>query len=99
LIDRVDQAIRAACRDDRKLAVMMLENESDAVIVRTTIDLAHNLGLKVTAEGVENGEIVKVLRDYHCDVAQGYCLSKPLPVPQFRSWLQEFKGLEKCSKT
>jgi EAL domain-containing protein (putative c-di-GMP-specific phosphodiesterase class I) len=47
--------------------------------VRSTIDLARNLGLKVVAEGVESGEIMDALAKLRCDVAQGYHISRPLP--------------------
>ena len=72
---------------DKSFVKDMLEGENDAVIVRATVDLAHNLGLKVTAEGVESDEIMVALEGYHCDVAQGYYLSRPLPTPEFRQWL------------
>ena len=49
----------------------MIQDKDDAVIVRSTIDLAHNLGLKVVAEGVENVETLKLLRELGCDLAQG----------------------------
>ncbi len=71
---------------DKSFVMDMLRNESDAVIVRTTIDLAHNLGLKVVAEGVETLETLKVLRDLGCDVIQGFYIAKPLTVDDFSGW-------------
>ena len=65
---------------DRSFVMDMLSSENDAVIVRATVDLAHNLGLKVTAEGVENAQTVTALRDFGCDVAQGYFFSPPLAI-------------------
>jgi EAL domain-containing protein (putative c-di-GMP-specific phosphodiesterase class I) len=56
----------------------MAEDENDAVIVRSTIDLARNLGLRVVAEGVETAEIMAALADLRCDVAQGYFISRPV---------------------
>ena len=53
--------------------------EDDAMIVRSTIDLAHNLGLTVVAEGVETGGILERLRALACDEAQGYHISRPMP--------------------
>ena len=68
--------------------VMSMEREAgDAKIVRSTIDLAHNLGLSVVAEGVENAAILEQLRQLQCDEAQGYHLSKPLPLADFLPWL------------
>jgi len=57
------------------------------VIVRSTIDLGHNLGLVVVAEGVENNEVLERLRAFGCDIAQGYCISRPLSPGQFLAWL------------
>ncbi len=61
-----------------KSFVMNLEPISDdAIIVRSTIDLAHNLGLKVVAEGVENENAAEILVEYGCDAAQGYHFARP----------------------
>jgi diguanylate cyclase (GGDEF)-like protein len=64
---------------DRSFVAGMADDENDAVIVRSTIDLARNLGLRVVAEGVETAEIMDALRELRCDVAQGYHISRPLP--------------------
>lgn len=78
---------------DRSFVDDMLDNESDAVIVRTTIDLGHNLGMKVVAEGVENKEVMDKLTSLHCDILQGYYLGKPLPAGEFNEWLKLGKFL------
>jgi len=62
--------------------LQMHANDDDAVIVRSTIDLGHNLGLKVVAEGVSSVTAWDRLRQLGCDVAQGYYLSKPVPGSQ-----------------
>ena len=72
---------------DRSFVQDMLVNENDSAIVRSTIDLAHNLGMEVVAEGVENEETWLQLAGLGCDVAQGYFLSRPLPVDEFTEWL------------
>jgi diguanylate cyclase (GGDEF)-like protein len=64
---------------DRSFVSGMVEDENDAVIVRSTIDLARNLGLKVVAEGVETAEIMGELAALNCDVAQGFHISRPVP--------------------
>ncbi len=64
---------------DQSFVQGMTVTEQDAVLVRTAIDLAHNLGLTVVAEGVEGPEHVAVLRELGCDVAQGYHLARPMP--------------------
>ena len=61
----------------------------DTVIVRSTIELGHNMGLKVVAEGVENPEAFEALRRLGCDMAQGYYVSRPLAAAEFRQWMTE----------
>ena len=63
----------------------------DLVIVRSTIELGHNMGLVVIAEGVESDDSWRVLKRLGCDMAQGYFMSPPLPVTQFGEWLDESK--------
>ncbi len=72
---------------DQSFVANVLLDEQDEVIVRSTIDLGHNLGLVVVAEGVENNEVLERLRELGCDVAQGYCISRPLAPGHFLSWL------------
>ncbi|WP_119964683.1 putative bifunctional diguanylate cyclase/phosphodiesterase [Simplicispira lacusdiani] len=71
---------------DKSFVMGMQAGEGDAQIVRSTIDLAHNLGLSVVAEGVENADILERLRVLACDEAQGYHISRPLPVDDFLAW-------------
>jgi len=68
---------------DKSFVMGMAHDQSDAKIVRSTIDLAHNLGLTVVAEGVENAAILAQLGELACDEAQGYHMSKPVPVTDF----------------
>ena len=74
---------------DKSFVTDVMHSENDAVIVKATINLAHNLGLQVTAEGVENQEIMNKLGGYDCDIAQGYLMSRPLPVDQFDQWIKD----------
>jgi EAL domain-containing protein (putative c-di-GMP-specific phosphodiesterase class I) len=67
---------------DKSFVMDMAHDPSDAAIVRSTIDLAHNLGLWVVAEGVENQESWRRLREHGCDFAQGFHVSRPLPGKQ-----------------
>jgi EAL domain-containing protein (putative c-di-GMP-specific phosphodiesterase class I) len=64
---------------DKSFVIEMAVDPSDAAIVRSTIDLAHNLGLRVVAEGVESEDAWRHLEALGCDFAQGYYLSRPLP--------------------
>jgi len=72
---------------DRSFVSHMSDNPDLATIVRSTIELGHSLGLKVVAEGVEDGEGFALLRELGCDSAQGYFMSPPLPPENFRQWL------------
>ena len=65
---------------DRSFIMRLGETEEAAVIVRSIIDLAHNLGLLVAAEGVETAEQLAIARDYTCDQVQGYLLGRPTPL-------------------
>ncbi|MGN8001973.1 putative bifunctional diguanylate cyclase/phosphodiesterase [Acidovorax sp. 22279] len=71
---------------DKSFVMGMETGEDDAMIVRSTIDLAHNLGLTVVAEGVETAAILERLRLLACDEAQGYHIARPLPVDDFLAW-------------
>jgi diguanylate cyclase (GGDEF)-like protein/PAS domain S-box-containing protein len=74
---------------DRSFVMNLATVSSDAVIVRSTIDLAHNLGLTVVAEGVEDEVALGMLVEYGCDSVQGYLCSRPLPAAELTSWLIE----------
>jgi diguanylate cyclase (GGDEF)-like protein len=72
---------------DKSFVTDMHVNDDDAIIVRSTIDLAHNLGLTVTAEGVEREDAFTVLNVLGCDLAQGHYISPALPVRELEEWL------------
>ncbi len=76
---------------DRSFVIDMLHDENDAIIVHSTIELAHNLGLRVVAEGVENDDVLRKLRQLKCDVAQGYHILRPQPAMDFIVWLHNYK--------
>ncbi len=71
---------------DKSFVQMMDTNENDAIIVRSIIELAHNLGLKVTAEGVENRQVWEMLKSRGCDLAQGYLHGRPMPLDELIAW-------------
>jgi diguanylate cyclase (GGDEF)-like protein/PAS domain S-box-containing protein len=77
---------------DRSFVGNMARDESDLTIVRSTIDLSHNLGLDVVAEGVEDGPTLEMLAALGCDRAQGYFVSKPVPVEMLTAWLHGGAG-------
>jgi diguanylate cyclase (GGDEF)-like protein len=74
---------------DKSFVMAMERDASDAKIVRSTVDLAHALGLSVVAEGVENASILAQLQTLGCDDAQGFHFAKPLPFDAFGAWVAE----------
>jgi EAL domain-containing protein (putative c-di-GMP-specific phosphodiesterase class I) len=70
----------------------MKADASDATIVRSTIELAHNLGLTVVAEGVENAQVWDLLRELDCDQAQGYHMARPMPAAELAEWAERWLG-------
>jgi diguanylate cyclase len=72
---------------DRSFVIDLLEDAEDAAIVRSTVELSRNLGLRVVAEGVESAEAWDLLAAWGCDLAQGYHLSRPLPEHELRALL------------
>jgi len=73
---------------DKSFVMDMANDEDDAVIVRSTIELAHNMGLKVVAEGVETREAMAMLEGLHCDSVQGYLICLPLAADKATAWLR-----------
>jgi diguanylate cyclase (GGDEF)-like protein/PAS domain S-box-containing protein len=74
---------------DKSFVLDMARNHDSAFIVRSVIDLGHNLSLQVVAEGVENQETWDLLEGMGCDIAQGYHLSQPLPASEVSRWLSQ----------
>jgi EAL domain-containing protein (putative c-di-GMP-specific phosphodiesterase class I) len=74
---------------DKSFVLNMAHDENDDVIVRSTIELGHNLGLRVVAEGVETQETWDRLAALGCDTAQGFYLSRPLPKIVLDDWLRK----------
>jgi diguanylate cyclase (GGDEF)-like protein len=72
---------------DRSFVIGMVRDHDDAVIVRGAIDLGHNLGLTVVAEGVETSDHVHALTELGCDILQGYHYARPMPPDQLTGWL------------
>jgi diguanylate cyclase (GGDEF)-like protein/PAS domain S-box-containing protein len=82
---------------DKSFVKEMALDEDDAMIVRSTIELTHNLGLTVVAEGVETQEALDQLASLGCDAAQGFYISRPVPPSELNQWFTEngpFQGLD-----
>lgn len=83
---------------DQSFVGRLLQDTDSETIVASTIRMAHGLGLKVVAEGVENGEVLHRLIELECDVAQGFHIARPMPAALYDNWLLEF-DLGKCCST
>jgi diguanylate cyclase (GGDEF)-like protein/PAS domain S-box-containing protein len=79
---------------DRSFVMNMEDNEDDATIVRSTVDLGRNLGLDVVAEGVESRQAWDRLKALGCTTAQGYYLSRAVPASDLRTWLLERRRMQ-----
>jgi EAL domain-containing protein (putative c-di-GMP-specific phosphodiesterase class I) len=78
---------------------MAMESDADdAAIVRSTIDLAHNMGLSVVAEGVENAAVWDLLAALGCDEAQGYHMCKPLPAAELPAFAQRWSQRQSAAR-
>ncbi len=79
----------AELKIDKSFVLTMTEDSSSGLIVRSVVELGHNLGLTLVAEGVETGEALTALAGYGCDVAQGYHLCRPVDAAAFDTWCAE----------
>jgi EAL domain-containing protein (putative c-di-GMP-specific phosphodiesterase class I)/FixJ family two-component response regulator len=77
---------------DKSFVQNMHSRDSDRIMVQKTIEIDHELGMKVVAEGVETSEQLAFLRSTGCDFAQGYLYSRPLPVPELLVWLETYRA-------
>jgi diguanylate cyclase (GGDEF)-like protein len=82
----------AEVKIDRSFVSRMSEGSSEKIIVNSTIDLAHHLGLRAVAEGVEDWSILPELEALGCDAAQGYAISHPLAGSDATRWLLDFRA-------
>lgn len=76
---------------DRAFIANMLQDEQDQIIVNSTIQLAHNLGMKVTAEGIEDPRLIAELADLGCDFGQGYFICRPVPCSELEAWISLYE--------
>ncbi|MBI1195107.1 MAG: EAL domain-containing protein [Gammaproteobacteria bacterium] len=84
---------------DRSFVANIYENDSDAMIVSSTIELAHNLGMSVVAEGIEEAETLDLLGSFRCDFAQGYYISRPTPAEELADLLNASSAALRDNRT
>lgn len=77
---------------DKSFVLNMQNDLNDAKIVRSVIDLAHNLGMSVVAEGLESAKSWKLLEGLHCNEAQGFFISPPMPASEFVGWVRAWQA-------
>jgi len=77
---------------DKSFVLNMENDEGDSKIVRSTIDLGHNMGLRVVAEGIESEAVWRLLAKMGCDQGQGYFMSRPIPGDQLIGWLEKWQA-------
>ncbi|MDO8753681.1 MAG: EAL domain-containing protein, partial [Anaerolineales bacterium] len=75
---------------DKSFVMNMERDADDTKIVRSTIDLGHNMGLRVVAEGIESDVAWRQLVKFGCDQGQGYFISKPMPAEQLVGWIEKW---------
>ncbi len=78
---------------DCSFVINLPDSLDDTAIVQSTIQLAHNLGMKVVAEGIETAAALFCLRELGCDIAQGYYHSKPMPPQDFNKWAADLDSI------
>ena len=84
---------------DKSFVTDLSRNREDEIIVRSTIEMGHNLGLKVIAEGIEDQESLELLQNFGCDMGQGYLFSKPLTSKDLLDWVRSSRwGLNEMTK-
>ncbi|MBJ7311218.1 putative bifunctional diguanylate cyclase/phosphodiesterase [Rugamonas sp. CCM 8940] len=77
---------------DKSFVLNMEKDSGDSKIVRSTIDLGHNMGLRVVAEGIESEAVWRLLAAMGCDQGQGYFMSRPMPGDQLLAWLAQWRA-------
>jgi diguanylate cyclase (GGDEF)-like protein len=77
---------------DKSFVLNMENDDGDSKIVRSTIDLGHNMGLRVVAEGIESEAVWRLLAKMGCDQGQGYFMSRPIPGDQMIAWLEKWQA-------
>lgn len=84
---------------DRSFIDKIHSDSDNQIIVRSTIHMAHAMGLSVVAEGIEDAETLEWLRQHECELAQGYFISRPQPAQEFIDWLatSEYSGVENAA--
>lgn len=87
-LSRLRQLPVSELKIDKSFIIDMIGNKDDEVIVKSTIELAHSLGIRVCAEGVETAEVMQRLNQWRCDIIQGYHISKAIPASEITQFIK-----------
>ncbi|MCW9032559.1 MAG: EAL domain-containing protein, partial [Gammaproteobacteria bacterium] len=88
-LSRLRQLPVSELKIDKSFVIDMLGNKDDEVIVRSTIELAQSLGIRICAEGVETAEVMQQLYHWRCDIIQGYFISKAVPAVEIKRFIEK----------
>jgi EAL domain-containing protein (putative c-di-GMP-specific phosphodiesterase class I) len=88
-LSRLRQLPVSELKIDKSFVIEMLKNKDDEVIVRSTIELAQSLDIRICAEGVETAEVMNQLYHWRCDIVQGYHISKAMPVTDIAGFIEK----------
>ena len=92
-LSRLRQLPVSELKIDKSFIIDMIGNKDDEVIVKSTIELAQSLGIRICAEGVETAEVMQQLYHWRCDIIQGYFISKALPAPEIKKFIDKTRWL------
>lgn len=88
-LSRLRQLPVSELKIDKSFVIDMLSNKDDEVIVKSTIELAHSLGIRICAEGVETSEVMQQLNRWRCDTIQGFYISKAVPASEINKFIKK----------
>jgi diguanylate cyclase (GGDEF)-like protein len=92
-LSRLRQLPVSELKIDKSFVIDMLSNKDDEVIVKSTIELAQSLGIRICAEGVETAEVMQQLNHWRCDIVQGYHISKAIPAPEITEFIKKSRWI------
>jgi len=98
-LSRLRQLPVSEIKIDKSFVMDMLGNKDDEMIVKSTIELAHNLGIRICAEGVESTDVMQQLNNWRCDIIQGYYISKAMPATEVKSFIKKSRWIVGSSQT
>lgn len=97
-LSRLRQLPVSELKIDKSFIIDMLGNKDDEVIVKSTIELAHSLGIRICAEGVETAEVMQQLNNWRCDIIQGYFISKAMPALEIKRFIEKSRWIVEASR-